>query len=259
MSTVAEEYGLDNLEEGKSFIPTKRQAEIELSYNQSIQHVIAQKYMGEHKTSRDIGKTFGVSHQTVAKWIKELGIKKSEKEIWITDDDGNHFKLNPPKGKQIIDYHIDEKLIKEELNETNAGKMVITATLKGFENIDHPILKKELSKNSTIQMTKAKYDLKASYGSDPKLKKSYHYNVPETYLSIINDPDFIYVGKKLKEQKKTPVFVIGKFSENGNNSVLIIDISNSGVNTIKTAYTPSTDDEFKQVISGKDKIWEKID
>ncbi|MDH5647944.1 MAG: hypothetical protein OEZ01_18180, partial [Candidatus Heimdallarchaeota archaeon] len=137
MSTVAEEYGLDNLdnlEEGKSigidnWFPSKKQAEIELRYDNSLVKIFHDR---EDKTVREIAVEFDniVSFQTIGKWIKEVRKTNNSELHWITLGDGRHIQIKSPVGKKVSSYKFSE----DKINDPNVedGEIVLDVDFKGL-------------------------------------------------------------------------------------------------------------------------------
>ncbi|MDH5404566.1 MAG: hypothetical protein OEY49_18845, partial [Candidatus Heimdallarchaeota archaeon] len=187
LSTVAEEYGLDNLdnlEEGKSidgignWFPSKKQAELELRYDDSLVKIFHDR---KDKTVREIAVEFDniVSFQTIGKWMVIL--KEWEESKHPRDDKGSFS--GSPSGRLISNY-------KEHSNGPNAaeGDFPEGANISQFNNKTKIILKmgKFQDKESLAIRIKSGMSNRLPHNQSP------HFTKRNQYYSVINNASDVY-------------------------------------------------------------------
>jgi len=221
LSTVAEEYGLDNLEEGKSidgignWFPSKKQAELELRYDDSLVKIFHDR---KDKTVREIADEFDniVSFQTIGKWIRE--VKKSEGR-WITWN-----------GRKIFISAEGKKISNINKNPKNKDYK-FEATFEGLEDSTIP----SLNKSQKVYMSTDKFDLKAGYTKKQIKGKSPHFNSPEHYLEIMNNP--MFVREDINERGK--FYLFARRTNKEKITMVIVKETGNGL-SIETAYQLQT-------------------
>ncbi|MDH5404151.1 MAG: hypothetical protein OEY49_16755, partial [Candidatus Heimdallarchaeota archaeon] len=191
LSTVAEEYGLDNLEEGKSigidnWFPSKKQAEIELRYDDSLVKLFHDR---KDKTVREIADEFGsVSFQTIGKWMVIL--KEWEESKHPRDDKGRFAKS--ASGRLVSNYI-----------EYEEGPIAASGEIEKLKDID------QFEGNTKIILTTNKFEFKKDQALKLKENKTNramhklnpHLTEKNQYFSILNNATKLY-----KKNSTTMVF-----------------------------------------------------